>query len=405
MNLEDNLRDRLESVETPPSQVDVEMLVDAGRRRIFRRRWVEAAGGVALVAAVLLAVPWVLNAAKAEPVVPPPLGDSAAPTTPPAPTSPASPTPSPSPTTRANRCAMEKLPVPDGMKDVTPAAVDPTGRYIVGNDVVGQNFRAVLWTDGRPRALPVAGESVQAAAVNASGVVVGLVAEGNENQAFRYHDGTLTRLRTPAGQWHIYPTPEINAAGDIVINAKPSGGSAGEGSIVLLWKAGTTTATRLPLPAEADVLDIGDDGTLVGAVYENGAATDAYVWDQQGKARKLERPAGVEAAAAHAISGDWATGGLWRDGNGFTALWNIRTGALTDLKSADVGSAVNASGWVVNALGRLVRDGADPELVAPDGQSGKAWDVADTGLVVGQAIVERQDGLGDDNLGPRVWRC
>jgi hypothetical protein len=388
MNLEDNLRDRLESVETPPTRVDVDMLVVAGRRRAFRRRSAEAAGGIALVAAVLLTVPWVLNATDADPVIPP--GETVAPTTPP----PA--------TTRTNRCPMQALPVPAEMnRDTMVSAVDPTGRYITGNDVVG---RAVLWTDGQPRLLSANEQAVEADAVNSSGVVAGYVTEGTRQYTFRYHDGTLTRLDSPPGDWRFQPEPAINAAGDIVVNAVPRGDSGGEGGIVVLWKAGATTATRLPLPAGAEVFDISDDGRLFGNLPRDGAATEAYVWDQRGGGRKLPRPAGVTAAWADAVAGDWVAGLLWRGKNASTALWNLRTGAVTDLKTSEVGHSVNTLGWVVNALGDLLRDGADPVLEVPDGQSGKARDVSDTGLVVGQAFVEVRNSIGD-NLGPRVWRC
>lgn len=397
MNLEDNLRDRLEAVRTPPTRIDVETLVDAGRRRAFRRRSAETAGGVALVAAVLLAVPWVLNVAKADPVRPPAAGDSAAPSAAPPPT------PTPSTGVPAGRCVMEELPVVGGMKGLVPEAVDPTGRYIVGNDTVGQDFRAVLWTDGQPRALPVVGDSVQATAVNSSGVVVGLVSEDDRAEVFRYQGGQLTRLRTPAGNWHVYPEPAINAAGDVVINAKPRGDSGGEGTIVLLWKAGATSATRLPLPAAANVSGINDDGTLVGALYPDGTGTDAYAWDQTGDGRKLERPAGSEGAAAYAVSGDWATGGVWQNGNPRTVVWNIRTGAVTRLGFDAPGVAVNSSGWAVMQNGYVVRAGADLLFEVPKGQFGWAKGVSDNGLVVGHAIDEKRDHA--NHLGPRVWQC
>jgi hypothetical protein len=409
MNLEDNLRQRLEAMQTPPSRVDVELLVGAGRRRAFRRRSAEAAGGVALVAAVLLAVPWVLNAANAEPNASPAVGGSSGaqagspPATPPSPT--VVPTPGGAsalavPTTRAGRCAMAELSTPKDMRRVMPAAVDPTGRYIVGNVTVGQNYQAVLWTDGVPQPLPQAGKSVRAAAVNAGGVVAGLVTDGVEPEVFRYQDGRLTRLRTPAGSWHVYPEPAINAAGDIVVNAEPKGNSGGEGSIVLLWEAGATDATRLPLPAGANVFDLDDDGTLVGALYSKGHAVDAYAWDRRGEGRKLARPAGSDGAAAYAVSGDWATGGVWENSVGTTAVWNIRTGAVTDLKSPEPGKKVNTAGWVVDATGRVLRDGGDPRLTVPGGQVAIAQDIADSGLVVGQAM--KGDGA---NLGPRTWRC
>jgi len=408
MNLEDNLRDRLESASTPPSRVDVEMLVIAGRRRAFRRRAAETAGGVALVTAVLLAVPWVLNTANKDPVAPLVAGagksESPTPAVSGTPLAPAAPASAPTtPLSRSGDCVMEKLAVPEGTGDVSAAAVDPTGRFIVGNGSVGQDFRGVLWSDGKPHALPLAGESVQATDVNSSGVVVGLVSEGAESYAFRYQDGRLTRLRTPKGDWHVYPEPAINASGDIVLNAEPRGNTGGRDSIVLLWKAGGTTATRLPLPAGANASDIGDDGTLVGAMYVDGSAVDAYSWDQKGEGRKLERPDGAEGAAAYAVSGEWATGGVWTGGNGRAAVWSLRTGALAYPKLTEVGAAVNSAGLAVGLDGAVARGGAALALDAPKGEVAIARDVSDTGLVVGLAMSD--DKQDTANLGPRAWRC
>lgn len=411
MSLEDNLRDRLEAVPAPPTRIDVESLVDAGRRRAFRRRAAEAAGGVAVVAAVLLAVPVALNAAGADPVSPPPVAEgSTDPTTARTDTATAGPTkPGPSPTTASPSptstpsplvCVMEELPVPNGVRQLEPKAVDPTGRYIVGNHTVGQNFRAVLWTDGRPRALPVDGDSVQATAVNSSGVVVGLLVEENKDFVFRYEGGKLSRLRTPEGDWNLYPEPAINSAGDIVVNAKRRSDN-GE-KMVLLWKAGSSDPVKLPLPADAIVHDINDDGTLVGGIYPDGTGQDAYAWTQTGDGRKLERSARADGATGYAVAGDWATGGVWRNGQPRTVVWNIRTGAVTELATGSPGIAVNSLGWAVMQRGYLVRAGADIGLDVPSGQFGRAMDVADNGLVVGFTLDQKRDSA---YVGPRVWRC
>ncbi|MEU5938671.1 hypothetical protein ABZ807_05700 [Micromonospora sp. NPDC047548] len=254
------------------------------------------------------------------------------------------------------------------------------------------------------------GKSVRVTAVNASGIAVGLVEDTQRQEyVFRYANGAYTRLHTPPGSWRPYPTPAINAAGDVIINVEPRRNLEGKDSIVLLWKAGSTTAVKLPLPAGANAHDINDDGTIVGAMYRDGVATAAYAWDQQGNGRKLELPAG-QTGAAYAAQGDWATGGMWPSMS--TALWNLRTGEVTTLGAEGPGvtgsggkgpgTAVNASGWVV-ARGSVLRDGAAVELAVPSGQTSRAADVSDTGLVVGQALTSGRDG--DQNLGPRVWRC
>jgi len=396
---EEQLRDRLEAVPVPPSRLEMDALVRAGRRRTFRRRSAQAAGATALVTGVLLAVPAIVTRTGSPPEVRAGTGSTAS---------------APAAAGPVGRCRMTELRVPSGMTDVSAAAVDPTGRYVVGNDVVKQDFRPVLWTDGQPEALPVPGKSVQATAVNASGVVVGLVEDKQQEYVFRYENGALTRLHPPSGSWHVYPRPAINAAGDVIINAEPSGNIEGKDSIVLLWKAGSTTAVRLPVPAEANAFDITDDGTIVGATYQDGHSTTPYAWDQQGNGRKLTLPAG-QTGSVYAAEGSWATGGLWPSMT--PALWNLRTGELTTpapvatkeqaakLKGPGPGNAVNASGWIVvgpTLYGSVLRDGATVELEVPSGQSGSAHDVSNTGLVVGQAIAGGGDG---ENLGPRLWRC
>lgn len=397
MKDEEELRDRLRAVDVPASRIEVDAVVQAGRRRAFRRHSVQGAGGVALATAVLAAVPSMVTTVGPGTAAAPGGSRSAAAADATAPAS-ATASATAAPSASIGGCPVAELPVPAGMKDVTAGGVDPTGRYIVGNAVTGQDFRPVLWTDGRPQALPVPGKSVQVTAVNAGGVAVGLVEDGRQEYVFRYEAGRYTRLRTPPGDWHVYPTPAINAAGDVVINAEPRGNSGGKDSIVLLWRAGSTSAVRLPLPDGANAYDITDDGTVVGAMYKQGVAQAAYAWDQRGNGRKLAAPAG-ETAAAYTAQGDWAAGGLWPSQS--AALWNLRTGEVTQLTVDGPGDAVNAAGWVV-ANGVVLRDGSAAELQVPDGQTGLAAAVSDTGLVVGY---ERTGGEDARNLGPRVWRC
>ncbi|MFI5891073.1 hypothetical protein ACIA5D_13270 [Actinoplanes sp. NPDC051513] len=412
---ERELSERFEAVGVPPSRLEVGALVAAGRRRVTRRRSWQAAGGAALAIAVLVAVPSILfhprNAAvvavgspsseqpaeepTGQPTEAPPIGTTAV-------------APSSAP---AAACAMSVLATPKGMTRASVTAVDPTGRYIIGHDIVGQNFHPILWTDGKPQALPMRGESVELSAVNANGVVVGLVSEGASEYAFRYQNGKYTRLRTPSGNWHIYPVPAINTAGDVVINAEPSGNSGGKDSFALLWNAGSTTAKRLPLPDGANVMAILDDGTLVGALYKNGEAIAGYAWDQQGHGRKLTTPSG-QTAAAYAGRGDWATGGFWPRQS--VARWNLRTGEMKEFETpaaADVpsgldgigpGERVNAAGWVV-ASGFVLRDDGPAELTVPTGQKAQPIAVSDYGLVVGGTQIAQS--LDNGNLGPRTWKC
>ncbi|GIH09498.1 hypothetical protein Rhe02_75650 [Rhizocola hellebori] len=394
MNDEQRLRDRLEAIDVPPSRIDTEALLRAGRRRAFRRRSVRGAGVAALGTVLLLAVPPILMGARPLPALETGPSRNVA-----------------SSATAGNtaaRCKMSELPVPSGMNDVTVEAVDPTGRYVVGNSAVGQDFRPILWTDGQPQQLPVPGKSVQATSVNRNGVVVGLVQDPDQQYIFRYANGVFSGLRTLPKSWQVYSNPAINGAGDVVINVDTFGDSAQKNEIVMLWKAGSATAVKLPLPAGALSHDFTDEGTIVGGTYQNGIAQAAYTWDQQGKGNKLELPAG-QAGVAYAARGDWATGGMWPSLS--TALWNRRTGGLTVLTAGlpkspggwkpGPGNAVNAAGWVV-AGGLLLRGDGVVELAVPKGETSRAVAVSDTGVIVGQALVTGRD---DENRGPRLWRC
>jgi len=390
MNDEQELRTRLATIVTPASRVEIDQVMSAGRQRTFRRRAAQTSGGLALAAAVLLAVPGLIGARSPGPAVAD--GPNA--------------TPSPSSPTHPATCQIRELPAPPGVKGAYTYAVDPSGRYVVGNYTVGQNFRAILWTDGQPTALPLRGTSVQATAVNSSGVVAGLVYDDTTRTeyAFRYQDGQLTKLFAPAGKWHVYAWPRINSAGDVVLNAEPKGKIEGEDSIVLLWKAGSTKAVQLPLPTEADVFDITDDGTLVGNTYQDGHATGAFAWDLQGNGRKLAAPAGI-TAYVNAARGDWATGALGSTDKKTPtvggALWNLRTGALTQLPTYGA-KAVNSSGWAITDT-NLVRDGQLVDLGVTSEQFVRLEGISDSGLLVGSLFTKTPND--HVNVGPRVWQC
>jgi hypothetical protein len=398
VNEERELRDRLGTVDVPASRVGLDGLLRDGRRRVVRRRSLRAAAGAVLAVGVLVTVPSVLARPSSGRTV------GAAPSAAGKGTVGEEPDPV--------SCKLNMLPTPAGMKEVNATDVDPSGRYVIGNGSSGQDFRPVMWTDGKARALPQLEKSVQLTGVNSSGVVVGLASQGKEEYAFRYANGQYTRLYPPAGNWHIYPEPEINAAGDIVMNVEPVGNSGGKDSFGIIWRDGATKAVRLPLPAGANVHDINDDGLLIGSVYKDGSAQAGYVWDQQGKGHRLDVPPG-QTTAAYAVRGDWATGGVWPAEK--PARWNIRTGKVAVLetpKGADLspalaglgpGEAVNNLGWVV-ALGMVV--GADGPIVpaVPKGKAARAAAVSDTGLVVGLVAPAGKD-RDADQIAPATWQC
>lgn len=389
MDDERALADRLAEVNVPPTTVRVEDLVRDGRRRAFRRRATTASGGVALVAVAVFAIPSILNGVTTDRAQPAASASASA-----------SPTAQPSPSARA--CAIAELAVPAGVDGVSASGVDPTGRYIIGTGSKGQDFIPMLWTDGKPQVLPVRGTSGQPTAVNAAGVVVGIGFDGNKQFLFRYADGVVTKLRMPSGgPWLAYPEPDINAAGDIVVNIKPpeNGGVSSAGSRTVIWRAGAVTPVRLPLGENDHVFAITDGGALVGTRYRDGVGAAGYAWDQQGHGVKLSVPAG-QTGAAYAGRGDWAAGGIWPDMSGM--LWNIRTGVRTPVPTDGPLNSVNSSGWTVMTGGRLFRDGAIIALPGGPGERIYPRAVSDSGLVVGAVATGSE---ASERVGPRTWQC
>jgi hypothetical protein len=402
MTGDNDVRERLSGVEVPPTGLRVETLVARGRRRVLRRRAVQAGCGVALAAGLLIGAPSLLPRSEGTPLdqagAAPGSSASAGPRQPVA-----------DPGLPTLRCAGTRLPVPAGMTSVQPAGVDPSGRYILGNNTrmstastpegkvsgVGDS-QPILWTDGVPQALPKLGDWVSADAVNAAGVVVALAGsrDKSSDSVLRYTDGQPEKLRPTAGKW-TYRTVEINAKGDIIANATRQGDTDSRVDAVMLWKAGSPTATKLPLPAGADVRDITDTGRLVGTVSTGPEVEDlhSYTWNQQGKGKKLADPPG-EHGSVNQARGDWATGNLWP--SGAVARWNLETGGVTELPVDAPANGVNAAGWIASS-GTVLRDDANVELGLADGVKGEPLEVADSGLVVGLPF--------DGSSGVLTWRC
>jgi hypothetical protein len=295
------------------------------------------------------------------------------------------------------------LSLPPGIKRAKALAVDPTGRYVGGQDDAAGSH-GILWTDGKPAVLPIHEDWVEVDAVNEHGVATGIAGNhsGTVEYVFRYAGGRVTRLTNVPRYTHVYPAPAINAAGDIVVNAETPGSVEGADSIAMIWKAGTTVAERIPVKTTDNVMAITDDGTLVGAHYTNSQASGAAAWTQSGQETALDQPAGT-VAAAYDARGEWATGGLWSKGSNPSAagtpLWNIKTGAVSVLPGG-VANAVNAEGLVLSENSRLARaDGTAPQLPAPaNGSTNYATGLSDTDLVVGSVT-------SNTTSTPMTWAC
>ncbi|NUT34610.1 MAG: hypothetical protein HOV79_16220 [Hamadaea sp.] len=398
---ENEFRSLLDDADVPVTGVDVARVLRTGRRGIRRRRLTVMGAGLA-----------VLVSAGAVPVAIGSVGRDAHPGT-----ATTSATPSPSGTPRS--CTVQQLAMPAEYQSwkantkfvgVSVSAADPTGRYIGGHAVIGQNFIPVLWTDGVPKVLAIDKTTASIDSISEQGVVAGMYGGGYD--LYRYHDGEVTRLKAPAGKPWVYPWAISNAAGDITMNAKPDNAPDGVDSttVVARWAPGSPAPQILPLPLGAQVRATVDDGRVIGTIRGQAAA---YVWDRDGRALTLTPPAG-EFFSVRATRGDWVTGGVGtvQTGKAKTGqlptvmLWNLRTGESRRLPAEGVGADVNAAGWVITdahpRAGAVIIDGVSVSLTAvASGGRAKPVAIADDGSVYGNSIGKDEDGYGV----PVMWRC
>ncbi|MEV6635705.1 hypothetical protein AB0M54_33640 [Actinoplanes sp. NPDC051470] len=390
MTLEQQLRDRLGTVDVPPSRLDVGNVLAAGRRA-DRRRTVQVAAGTVLVMGALVALPSVVFGSRGTQHATPTPNQSAT----------AGPPPS-------GDCTLTKLPVPRAMKNLSARGVDPTGRYIIGVNVSGkpgpksdpdsadrsQDAQPVLWTDGKVKTLPAPHRSIRLTGVNAGGVVVGLAGDTVNDTVWRWVDGQPQKLRNPAGSWD-FSYAFVNAPGDVVAT-----GDTG----VLVWRAGSTTATKLPLETGAEVRAFTDDGTLIGQVVSlDRTKVTAYTWTLSGAATKLTAPDGrnVEIFTAR---GDWVTARIAPAGA--AVRWNRKTGHLEDLRLPFPANGINGHGWVVSQ-DVLVKDTGPVGLTDPTGDFTAPSDIADNGLIVGilNDYQTQNPETGEPDNQPVTWTC
>ncbi|GIM97875.1 hypothetical protein [Paractinoplanes toevensis] len=382
---EQDLRERLGAVHVPPSRLDTETVLMAGRRA-GRRRTARAVAGAVLAVGALVAVPSVVFGARGTPDVAP-----AAP--------------------RSTTCAVTGLPVPAGMNDVLVSGIDPAGRYITGfntTEEAGTNRKTgkvdglpaaqpVLWVDGRPQRLLGSYRSVIPSGVNTAGVVAAVAGNGKTfDTVLRYVAGTPQKLTTPAGRWSFNQGVYVNAAGDIAAADDQRG--------VLLWKAGSTTAAKLPLPAHAMINGLSDDGRIIGAVVTaDGQTLTSYLWTQTGTASKFVTPDGQQMSVS-AARGEWVTGNVWPSGT--AVRWNTRTGQFTDLKLHTPAHGINAQGWVLadDTIERPDAPALKLEHVAGDDEPPFAGFLSDPGLAAGNRLTSDKDGH-TVSKGVITWNC
>ena len=246
-------------------------------------------------------------------------------------------------------------------RDINDAGVVVGWSYREGDAVT----RAFRWTatSGMHGLGTLGGDDSDAKAVNEAGQVVGWsqVAGGAEH-AFIWEAGIGMRdLGTLGGP--NSRAVAINDHGVVVGVSDPASGYARG----FVWDA-VNGMRDLGFPDGYGPTDINNDGQI------SGSGTAAFVWDAVHGLRELTA-ATATSMGTHAINAGGAVVG-WADFNG----------------GADIAALWSATG-VARSLGTLP---AMPPWTA--GASSGAWDINDTGTVVGWALVD-----GDDVSRAFVW--
>lgn len=299
---EADARGWLESLPVPPPRLDLDQIVATGRGQVRRRRYLTASGVTATVLAGVVAVPvtvqtWGWGAGT---------GPGRLPGAPP-----------------ALACTITELPLPDDLPEewfqpvwINVGAVDPTGRYVVGDPVtryVGTDPEQAAWAESAiirwdgdtPALLPTVGGDATAVDVNADGAVVGNSwDDGQRHGSAWIYDGRPSLLPAPAGYQSV-SVAAINRAGDVVGSAYRT--EVGGPAAVVVWPAADRDRPRvLASPDGRGIGGVGitDLGIVIG-VFENGGG---YRWDADGTGSELPFPDGAVGGWIGHVAGGWAVG-------------------------------------------------------------------------------------------------
>jgi hypothetical protein len=413
----DDVRGWFAAVDAPSPKLDIHHTLRAGRSRLRRRRTRTVVGSAALALGVLAAVPAVAVAVR---------GGETEPTTAGGPVASDTATPPPATPPPPSACEAKPLRPPAGLaakgvkdpESVHVTAMDPTGRYVVGDTYGGFNASpaSVLWDNGVGRIIPTTSEHATASAVNAQGVVVGEGVRGLDTPWFGwvYRDGKVTELTAPRGYREVVDVVAINPAGDILGTVTDMRYQ----SAVVVWPAGALDRPRVltsPGGRAVSATGFAADGSIVG--WANGQL-GAYRWAPDGKPTALELPAGASGARTTAVAGDRAVGVALEgdppsDDNTPTGVgWDLRTGAATPMALPDgipVASYLNINAvspggdmvYSVRGVGVLVRDRRAVRLTGPGGGLSDPVAIDDTGKIVAGSVRTAE------NAGPRpvTWTC
>jgi hypothetical protein len=334
-----------------------------------------------------------------------------------------SPDPSPSATPRAlpTRCAIERLPVPNGQRASLVTGADPSGRFVLGaSEQSGLRKQVIVWDNGVPQVVTVPGEDQALYAVNSAGIAVGSSYQGSTHRSWLYRDGKLTAL--PGS-----PAAHAQAVGETGILAG-SRRLSETATVPVKWATPDSRPVDLQVPAgwTGTGSVVGADGTVLGVLEQGRPNTQTgYVWAPEGTGRPIVAPAAGAGErrwfAPKSISGRSVIGAVYsetaRDLSFTPAVYDLDTQQFAPIARRDA-LLVSPAGWGVTEkiIGKAVNGGPLPqrqlmlvsaaqELLLPylhaiDHQANVAVTISDDGLLIGG---QSKDASG--RLNAVVWRC
>ncbi|WP_155830074.1 hypothetical protein [Glycomyces tenuis] len=322
----------------------------------------------------------------------------------------------------AQACSWEALPIPEGLRTTQVTGMSDDGSVIAYQALpVVQNGPEDwvnfphLYAGGEATEVRMPGEYPELLDVNSAEVAVGLSYVDSAYVPYVWRDGELDVLPSAGSA----QARGINEDGDIVgvDQRRP-----------VLWPADGSGPVELPLPDGAEsgtAHDIGYDGTVVGAVYDENGTAKAYTWrpDASGDhvGGELPLPPAADPAdhwtgIAWDINGDWASGHFYSPGTGSRAQgirWNLADGTaeMTELnRQVAVSADGTVAGYHPDTDNAAYQDGDTVvELPGVDSDVDLPRDVAveisaDGSLIAGNLYV-RQDADGSYVQNAVIWTC
>jgi hypothetical protein len=289
-----------------PPMVDLNRAMRTGRKRQQRRRLAATGGSVLAVVAVIAAAPAAIQAVQGKAPAgvgatgSPKAGTATVPTSP-SPSTPAGPT--------SLSCVEALLPVPKAGQQGLVTGADPSGRFILGRVYSGGHpTQAAIWHDGTLTTVPIPGSDAELNDITSDGVAVGASFLTNDvSTAWIYANGHLSKLAGPVGSSAVAISEQGTIAG--TENTKDAD------TFPIVWHSATSTAVRLPLPADmlgGQAEDVDSDGTIIGTLLprsgeglRGGPTMRGAVWRPDGTVELLPLPTdlvnGVNGLEVHSI--------------------------------------------------------------------------------------------------------